>query len=81
MSAMKIEEIVALLPTSEQKEARDRIINALAAGWTSIGIWDGVDKDGNWLPPDQSDLFGNSPEGKFGSIPYLEKSDGTSHTS
>lgn len=61
MTDEQIEKLVQLMPPNEQEEARCRIQRASLDGIEAIGIWDGVDSDGNFLPPDVTDLFGNCP--------------------
>ena len=54
-----------MMPKHQQKSVRRRLVWAVLQGWTLLGVWEGVDKvTGEWLPPDENDLFGIPPDAK-----------------
>lgn len=65
MTPERENQIVNAMPVAQRKSVRKRLREATAAGWTSIGIWDGWVKDAAGrrvpAPTDEGDLFGVPP--------------------
>jgi hypothetical protein len=67
MTAKARNHILRQLPEGERVTAGKIIDQAIAFGWTDIGLWT-CDAEAH-----DADLVGNSPAGKFGFLPAVEE--------